>query len=53
MLDLGPRFILDDYRGWNCWSPHYPLLYINNLRYRQDVVSSIWKPGYAYTLGVL
>lgn len=52
MIDLGPRFILDDFRGWNFWSPHYPLLYVNNLRYRQDAVSSIWKPGYAYTLGV-
>lgn len=53
MITLGARFILDDYRGWNFWSPHYPLLYVNSLTYRQDRLDSMWKDGYVYTLGVL
>lgn len=53
MSELGVRFICDEYRGWNCWSPHYPIFGLEIQYRRKDTIRSCWKDGYAYTLGVL
>jgi len=52
--NLGPRIILDPYRGINFWNPHYNLLgIIYHTHSNRGRLSSPWRANYAYTLGVI